>query len=570
MSARDRVPVIVTSVVLAFAGLAVEAAGDEARSATASAAVDRAAVQDLMFLGDIRPVFVRLNIKVAERGFRAVWLDFVRTLHRELDRNRDGKVTAAEVDREAFPALVRSMSGGSATAPRTELDTSPKDGVVSEDELADALQTPLGPFGIQVGRVAVQPTDALFGQLDANQDGALTPAELESAPARLARLDLDEDEQIGRDELEPFSDPTIPLPDDDPLRRGRYAGVPPVVELTPDDPSFRPVRMLLRKYDQPARPGAAADNMLSRAELRIDPRAFAAADADADGLLDTQELRRWLARVGPELEVRVQLPGTDGAATNASASIEVTGPGGSAVPANVRVQRLAPADIDVALDEIHLELHAESGDRTAQEARQFLMGQFKLADANANNYVEKEELAKRPTALAGLFSLIDRDGDEKLYPQELDAFLERQAVSARSRMTLATADQGRAVFAILDQNRDGRLGPRELRGTGTRVMSWDQDRDGRVKAGEIPHHYQFTVGRGQVALPGVPYSQSPARVVSQPTAGEAAGPSWFRKMDHNRDGDVSPREFFGPASAFERLDRDHDGLIDPREAAGAK
>jgi hypothetical protein len=41
-------------------------------------------------------------------------------------------------------------------------------------------------------------------------------------------------------------------------------------------------------------------------------------------------------------------------------------------------------------------------------------------------------------------------------------------------------------------------------------------------------------------------------------------------MDRNRDGDVSPREFFGPASAFERLDRDRDGLIDATEAAAAK
>jgi Ca2+-binding EF-hand superfamily protein len=568
MSARRLAPPLVASLLLAVATNAVAAASDESRPAAAAAAVDRTAIQDLIFLGDTRPVFLRLNITVDDKAFRAAWRDFVRALHAELDRNRDGKVTTAELDREAFPVLVRSLSGGSATAPRLELDTSPKDGVVSVDELADALQTPLGPFGVQVGRVAVQPTDALFGQLDGNQDGKLSPAELESAQLRLAKLDLDEDEQIGRDELEPFSDPAIPSPDDDPLRRGRYAGVPPVVELTPEDPSMRPVRLLLRKYDRPARSGAAADNMLSRTELGIDPRSFATADADADGLLDTEELRRWLTRVEPELEVRVKLPATASAA--GTASIEASAPGGKPLPATVRVQRLAPSDIDITLDEIHLELHAESGDRTAEEARQFLTNQFKAADANANNYVEKEELAKRPTALSGLFSLIDGDGDGKLYLQELDSFLEHQAVSARSRMTLASADQGRAVFAILDLNRDGRLGPRELRGTGARVMSWDQNRDGRISAGEIPHHYQFTVGRGQVALPGVPYSHTPTMVAAQAHTGEAAGPSWFRKMDHNRDGDISPREFFGPASAFERLDRDHDGLIDPREAAGAK
>ena len=172
--------------------------------------------------------------------------------------------------------------------------------------------------------------------------------------------------------------------------------------------------------------------------------------------------------------------------------------------------------------------------------------------------------------LAGLFPLIDTDADGKLYPKELDAFLDRQAVSARSRMTLATADQGRAIFAILDLNRDGQLGLREIRGAATRVMSWDQNHDGRISPDEIPHHYQFTLGRGQVALPGVPYSRNHAAAAAPAPASEAAGPSWFRKMDHNRDGDVSRREFFGPVSAFERLDRDRDGLIDATEAAAAK
>ena len=49
----------------------------------------------------------------------------------------------------------------------------------------------------------------------------------------------------------------------------------------------------------------------------------------------------------------------------------------------------------------------------------------------------------------------------------------------------------------------------------------------------------------------------------------AAGPSWFRRMDRNRDGDVSRREFRGPRAQFDRLDRDKDGLIDPAEAEAA-
>jgi Ca2+-binding EF-hand superfamily protein len=48
-----------------------------------------------------------------------------------------------------------------------------------------------------------------------------------------------------------------------------------------------------------------------------------------------------------------------------------------------------------------------------------------------------------------------------------------------------------------------------------------------------------------------------------------SGPRWFRRMDRNRDGDVSAREFLGPKAQFNRLDRDKDGLIDAVEAAGS-
>ncbi len=55
---------------------------------------------------------------------------------------------------------------------------------------------------------------------------------------------------------------------------------------------------------------------------------------------------------------------------------------------------------------------------------------------------------------------------------------------------------------------------------------------------------------------------------STPPAEE--GPKWFRKMDRNRDGDISRREFLGPRAAFERLDADGDGLITAKEAAMSK
>src|SRR6185437_2875379 len=110
--------------------------------------------------------------------------------------------------------------------------------------------------------------------------------------------------------------------EDMPGRRGRYADDPPVIELTPDDSTLRPVRQLLKKYDKGGSPGSSpGDNKLALGEFAIDPRAFAAADADSDGALDTEELRRFLSRATPDLELTVTLS----ADASGTATIAVAG-----------------------------------------------------------------------------------------------------------------------------------------------------------------------------------------------------------------------------------------------------
>jgi Ca2+-binding EF-hand superfamily protein len=243
-------------------------------------------------------------------------------------------------------------------------------------------------------------------------------------------------------------------------------------------------------------------------------------------------------------------------------------------PKGTQIRQPADSEVQFAIGHVGLDFHVDDSSATAELAGRAAGQQFKAADVNKNGYLEGKELAAFSGAgspFAGLTEVIDRDGDGKLYLKELILFTDRQVEAARFRLVMATADHARAIFGILDLDRDRRLGAREVMRTVDRVMSWDADGDSRVSADEIPYHFQVDIVRG--GLPGL-IGESGAgptrRSISGNRAGDgAAGPVWFQKMDRNHDGDVSRREFLGPRDQFDRLDRDDDGLIDADEARAA-
>jgi Ca2+-binding EF-hand superfamily protein len=525
----------------------------------------------LIFLAENRPIFVRLRVRSQGRPFKASWIDSIRTLYASLDRNGDGTLTTKEADPTILAALVRLAEGGAVRPAPLEPDVHPKDGKVSIDELAEILRPTLGPFRLQDGRQAIGRTDALFDQLDRDKDGELTRPELAAIAGSLRPLDLDDNAMISADEIEPYSGTAVTqLVDASADRRPPGAALPPVIELVASESSFRPARLLLKKYDKgkgdvPGRP----DNKLSPTEFAIDPDAFAAADTNGDDALDIDELRKLLARPPVDLTLDVTL--SLEASGRAMARVEA----GGALPKGAQVRRLADGDVEFAVGQVRLDIHVDDGNSAAEAARRVIQQQFKAADANKDGYLEGKELAAisgPQSPFAGVSEIIDRDGDGKIYLKELIAFADRQIESARSRLIMTTDDQGRAIFGIVDLDRDRRLGAREVMRTVDRVMSWDGNGDGRVSPDEIPYHFQVTIARGGLpgltgGGPGIPAARS---MVTTQMAGPAAGPDWFQKMDRNHDGDISGREFLGPRDQFDRLDRDNDGLIDADEAtAGA-
>src|SRR5262249_1303473 len=284
---------------------------------------------------------------------------------------------------------------------RGELDVAPKDGVVSIDELADALRPILGPFRLQYGRQAIGRTDALFDHLDRDKDGELTRTELAAIAGSLRPLDLDDNEMTSAEELDPFSSPALTaILAESTERRARFTALPPVFELISDESPLRSARLLLKKYDKAKGDGRVRpDNKLSPDEFAIDPDVFAAADTNADDALDTEELRKLLARVAIDLMLEVTLS----PAASGPASVQVGGGGG--LPKGAQVRRFADGDVEFAIGKVRLDIHVEDGTTAAEEARRILTQRFKVADANKDGYLEGKERASidaPPSPLAGL------------------------------------------------------------------------------------------------------------------------------------------------------------------------
>lgn len=536
--------------------------------ASAFAALGGDAVQDLIILGEARPILLRIRVMVGDRPFRAAWAESARSLHAQLDGDHDGRLTVEEAEKNGLGLYLVQPAAG---RPRVEPDASPKDGAISVEELTEALRATSGPFRFQLDGPAERRTDALFDHLDRDKDGQFGRPELASIAGSLRQLDRDADELIDAGEVDLIATSAAPAMSGRPARE---PAPPAVLEWGPGESPVRVARSLVKRYDAGSSRGPGRrDSKLSAEEFGISPAAFAAADTGGDGTLSVEEVRAYLAVAPPDATLDVALP-ADASGPALARLRDLDG----ANPSGISVRQLAEAIVEIDVGLLRIDIHVDGGQGAAEAARKGLRARFDAADANQDGYLVEDELTQddgQPSPLAGPFKALDRDGDGKLYPRELDEYVAKQADAARARLSLTAADQGRALFGLLDTDRDGRLGAREVLDSYARVSACDRDGDGRVDPAEVPHHVRLTLGRGDLsALLATPANPNLVVVASRASTAPqftrpATGPAWFRKMDRNRDGDVSRREFLGTRGQFDRLDRDHDGLLAPAEAEAA-
>jgi Ca2+-binding EF-hand superfamily protein len=522
-------------------------------------------VQDLLFLGGPHPVLIRLHVRVSDRPLHAAWRDAVGKFHAYLDADGDGLLKREEAEGVDWTRLVRVFQGfrPNPTASRLPgLDTGLQDGIVTVDELAEFLRAIRGPLLLQVQPPGQAEKDPTFVHLDTNGDGVLDRDEIGRAADVFRTLDQNDDEMISVAELTPFRNPFIAFSASSPDNRATPE--PPVVLLGPNESRTRLVQRLLKRFDTkgPEGPGKP-DRRLSAEEIGLDPDDLTPFDGDGDGSLDGDELMQFLEQRGPAVELIVRL----GPRPANQPAIEVLGEDAgrsAALPRGARIRTSQGTRATLMLGDVWLELRFE--DRSAEFAstRQLLLEECRRLDKDDDKALTAKEVQNREP-LQSLFPFIDRNRDGKFDEKELGAALDVLDQLAKGHSALEVADRGSSLFKSLDASGEGRLSRRELRSTGEVLASFDRDGDRKLSAGEIPHRFEGSISQGPFATQSRNRGGNRAPAPSQ--AGPAAnGPTWFRKMDRNHDGDLSPREFLGPTAEFQRLDADGDGLIDAREA----
>ncbi len=306
-----------------------------------------------------------------------------------------------------------------------------------------------------------------------------------------------------------------------------------------DDGSLSPeeisaARETLLKYDRNQDDLLTLDEITaaaaaSAARQRLPSASDAAPVIPLDELPEGRTLERLLERYA----------GQDGSATSAvSQRFDADGDG--------RLNAAELAQLRGAEPDLRVEVHFDTGDTTRSRL------EIVAIDPSLD--------AKSPTIRQTSITL-----------EIAGALLELSAVQSQrglktDQVSLGAIRDGYPLFPEIDQDEDGRLTIRELRRLSQRVKAFDRDGDGGVSAREVLPTIRLAFGHGATAhLPLVV-----VRSVHPPAAANAKAPDWFVRMDRNRDGDLTRREFLGTQQQFAEWDADGDGLISIGEAGRKK
>jgi Ca2+-binding EF-hand superfamily protein len=472
---------------------------------------------------------------------------FITNLIADYDMDKDGKLSRDEAARSL---LLRTKQRPEASEFLNQLRAQSALERRSIEQTVDRLGGEIVAYRQDL--TSSQNDVEVFKMFDTDESGVLDDGELQVATDLIMSKDEDGDECVSFQEF-------FPVPEPDPtmlVAVGAPAPAAPtplatVADMIRDTSEPLLPRRLLKKYDR------NRDLKLDAAEIGWPPERVQAVDGDGDGRLDAEELKS-VGEGAPDIELEVDL--RDGAAEGGV--IRVVGTAGRRLDEAERLDFVKVAFNAAVVTFSHRNLDPVSA------AVDSAMRQFNALDADANGYLGRDETMERIRFERGLFDLIDADGDDKIFADEMQQYVRARAEPASNTCRLNLYDTGYGFFMALDANADGRVSERERRFVAASLSELERDGQAGIAQTEPVRHFHIEFVRGGYQLFGPSeqlLAQTPAFQNRTPT-----GPIWFQRMDRNNDGDLSWNEFLGPREIFHNLDADVDSLIDAQEAAEAR
>jgi hypothetical protein len=505
--------------------------------------------RDILVMLDGSPLHVRLHVALGGVSLAELRRQYVANLMSRVDTDKDGKVTRAEAQKS--PLLKVKERPGAAQflqGLKGQTNLTPRDVQQKVDVLGGELVAYREPPDSSKNDIEV------FKLLDADKSGVLEISEMEAAAELILSKDTDLDQCVSFEEF--FPPPPPPDPMAVAVGMAQPAPLPEVTTVASNIFDLRNVvanvpRKLVKKYDKDR------SVSLSAGELGWTDERIAALDADGNKQLDQAELTA-LAQATPDVELVIDLRAKD----SGGGLIEVAATIGQRLDDN---SRLDYAKIGFGASVVSF---AHRNLDPIVSAIDDAMAQFNLLDADANGYLGRDEVAERVRFQRELFDLMDGDADDKVFVDEMKAYVTARAEPAASTCRVNVYDTGNGFFMALDGNADGRVSEREKRKASQALAQLDRDGKPGIGEKEPTRHFHIEFSRGSYQLFGASeqlVALSPAFQQRTPT-----GPIWFQRMDRNNDGDLIFDEFLGPLWVFDELDVDRDELLDPQEASKAK
>ncbi len=481
------------------------------------------------------PILLELSVMLGNRPAYDVTRETARREIEEADSDGDGKTSWEELVTADLQGLgLRSIRDLASRDMLTQAHDANRNGMVDPDELLQFQIRTRSGAGWLAFRMDAPITDsveftALGAWLDVNHDNRLDEYEWNRAVQRLQMRDGNAD---GRLQPNEYVEPPAPVPMALPSTRRRTEV--PVVLMDEDTDWEDLLYRLQMQY--------AYGSPIYGEDLKAWPPSFERSGKVGE-IVSTDSLARVLES-DPDLRVTFRL---------ASADASVRG---------VQVVRRNGAEV---LRGLSVRFDSSAGPiRFAVPARPTLRAldfDFDRFDRDDNGVLDHEEFFLVQQAYRLRFKAADANADNAVDPEELTQQLSKIQLANVRLLEMQLFNSRASIANCLDVNDDGVIDADEIHDSSRRLAELDIDGDGVVRANETRKRMTVVVG----VASGAPLS--PVREADERKSKLASDqPPWFRAMDSNKDGYITPHEFLGDIPLFDQLDVNRDGGLTLQEA----